>query len=1382
MDRTDLRPINVTILHDAACLSVSLTDSRSIGRCGRIAVPPGLLEELQQAVAQGQAYGGTESLARSDAAAQRRKLGSAIFAQLLPDAIRAFLVQSPARCLYFQLSESLLAIPWEIAYDGECFLGEKFRISRQILSDAEISVVPPASSQRDVLKVLIVGADATSPQQHAYAEGLLARLVAIPGLFAQSVHASGLGREAALQLMGESDIVHCAGAVRGSVGIDGDIDWWKCGESISLREIAALPNPPRLLVSENTDFSRSGTPKSTGQHALAKAACRHGLNILLRDSAPGDGGLELMQEIYRELARGSALGEALRQAVVLARSKAQAQGAACPQAALYGDCAAVPFAHSDHARQHDDLRQVTILSHDLVDSTRLLAGLGAEKYSELLARYHQRCADIVSRHGGISDDPQGDDGIMCYFGVPIAHEDSAARALRAGLEIIDAVGELGVSVRIGIVTAQVVVKAGQPVGVGIHLAARLQSIAEPGTLIVSDSTRQIVKDKFEFRLLDHMPQLKGFERPTAVYRLLGETPGGGTDQFDAAPKLTPFVGRERELRLLQEHWKAACKGALQTVQLSGEAGIGKSRLLREFRRSVSLPAGQTIETRCTPDHSGSAFHPVIEFLRRLLQIHDSDSAEGKLDRIAAALAPEVEIAAAAPLIAALLSVPFEPRYAALEYPAERRRQLTLDALVNWICREATKAPLCLIVEDIHWVDPSTIEFLKRLIAAAARLPLFVLLTRRSEAMQAPAAPATVKEIELKGLSPESTRAMIRGACGEAGIPDELARMLADKTDGVPLYIEESTRMALDLGTGAMPAAGFTVPSTIQDLLMARLDRLASAKQVAQLGAAIGREFSFVLLQAILSHESSSAKIDNLETQLAALVNSGLLIARGEAPQANYFFKHALVRDAAYQSLLERDRKRLHRAIALVVGAKFPGITQSQPELLAYHCGEAGMDAEAVAYWEQAARLAASRSAHAEAISHLDSGLALIARIAPAPERDRAELKLQLLLAAQLIATEGYGADQVGRIYARAEELCRVAGDQGALMKIQLGLEGYHFMRADFDKAHVIATQAAAMLNGAAEPLRRMQSTWAVANILFHQGELAAAIGRMDGCLAEYERLQQRPRSVQDPGVMCLCYSAWGKWELGYADQALERARRVVALSEKLRHKFSMGEAYGFSTAVHHFRGENAQALESAERAIRICEDNGFAVWLAHAKLMRGRIVAELGDAEAGVAEMSQGYDMWAATGAVVTTPFYLALQAEGLALAGRPDEGLALLQRAFDIVSRYGERYYEAEIRRLLGELTLQSAALHGRDESAAAERWFVGALAFAQEKQLHGLGLRSAISLGRLRLAQGRSEEALQNLEPAYAWFEEGKGTRDLEQARTLIEALRPARVALRK
>jgi predicted ATPase len=387
------------------------------------------------------------------------------------------------------------------------------------------------------------------------------------------------------------------------------------------------------------------------------------------------------------------------------------------------------------------------------------------------------------------------------------------------------------------------------------------------------------------------------------------------------------------------------------------------------------------------------------------------------------------------------------------------------------------------------------------------------------------------------------------------------------------------------------------------------------------------------------------------------------------------------------------------------------------------------------------------------------------------ERDQTELRLLLLLAAQLIATEGYGADRVEHIYGRALALCQAAGDDKSMMKVLLGLEGFHFMRADFAKAHTFAARAAVMAAASDDPVRRLQSTWAIANILFHQGEVATAVAHMDACLDDYQHTQIRRGGVQDPAVMCLCYSAWAQWELGYPDDALRRAHRVVEFSATLNHPFSLGEAYGFLTAVQHFRGENEDALHSAERAIEICEEHGFAVWLAHAKLMRGRIMAALGEVEEGIEHMRHAFEMWSATGAVVTQPFYLALQAEGLALAGRAAEGLAVLDQAFAIVRACGERYYEPEIRRLIGALTLQAGAQPGG--SGAAEEWFRSGLAVAATTKLRSLGLRCATSLARLLFAQGRNGEALAALQPSLGWFAEGRDTRDLQQAHGLLHEL---------
>jgi predicted ATPase len=602
----------------------------------------------------------------------------------------------------------------------------------------------------------------------------------------------------------------------------------------------------------------------------------------------------------------------------------------------------------------------------------------------------------------------------------------------------------------------------------------------------------------------------------------------------------------------------------------------------------------------------------------------------------------------------------------------------------------------------------------------------------------------------------------------------VVQLIAARADGVPLFIEESTRMVVEMGAGGdgLAPGDRAVPATVLDLLTARLDRLGAAKQVAQVGGTIGREFPLALLEAVLQHPGSPIGAPDLAAPLAELVRAGMLLVRNDGDGARYAFRHALMRDAAYGSLLERDRLRLHQVIAGVIRERFAELAERQPELLADHYTEAGLDAEALRFWEAAVRRAASRSAHAEAIGHVGRALAVLARMPASEDRSRLELRLQLLLAARLIATRGYGAERVERAYARAMELARLLGDEGAAMRVLLGLESYHFMRADFAQARLFVLDAAARSGGGA--IQRVQTRWALANIRMHQGEMREAVQEMDACRAEYLRLEHRPEAVQDPGVMCLCYSAWSLWQLGSPDEARRRVLAVTAHAEEIQHRFSIGVAHGFRAAVLHFRGENRAALEAAERAIRVCEDNGFAVWLAHARVMRGRIAADLGDVAAGVEEMRQGYEAWADSGAVVTTPFYLTMRAEGHALDQHPENGLALLDQALAIVNRTGERYYEAEIRRLTGRLTLQSALRAGLDRSAEAEGWLLQARDCARARQLASLDLRAAMDLADLWRDQGRTGEALAVLAPACQAIEGGGGTRDVDQALARLAVLR--------
>ncbi|MGY4827125.1 ATP-binding protein [Sphaerotilaceae bacterium SBD11-9] len=1372
-----LTPIHLTVLAQDGRLAASLTDLQLVARMETIEVAPDELAALKR---RAEAWPG-DRVACTDPSGRHALgdavcgFGSQLLRTLLPAAVAGFLRDTPPRALRLQLDPSLAWVPWELGFDGESFLGEKLRLCRRIVAE-----LPPAQVARPpvlhgALKVLVLtgGARPASAMQ-----GLVARLRGIGALAVSAAHVQDLRRDELLALVASTDVLHYVGPTDGCVGPDGSALWWQDGEPLAVGALAALAAVPRLLISQNTAAPMAGAGERTNR-AVAMSACRFGLNMLTCEST-GDGqnGLEFMLAVYAALLRGAPADEAVRSARAALHSSTGIAALAALRPELYGDGAVV--VNPPRAPAEDDLRQVTIMSIDLVESTRLLAVLGAERYSDVLAQYHERCAEILQSCGGVPDDFQGDDGAMCYFGVPVAREDAAVQALRAGLELVDAVQRLGLSVRIGVCTGQVVMREGQPIGSAVHLAARLQSIAAPGTIVVGESTRRIVKERFRFQPLEQVARLKGFDEPQPCHRLLGPAQTATRENAAGAggvPQMTPFVGRRDELQALQVHWAAVQGGSLRLVRIQGEAGIGKSRLVREFKRSLVDQGHEVFECRCAPEHVNSAFQPLIEALRGELRIGAHDSPETVLVRLRRVFSRGVEISETdIALLTDLLAIATPSRHPVLDHTAERRRQLTIDLLVLLAQRRVGSTAACMIIEDSHWIDPSTAEYLNRLANAARSLPLLILVTARSDGEAAWHPRFLVHETELSGLSPELSRALVQSTCGEHRLPGDMIHLIAARADGVPLFIEESTRMAVELGVGGgdLGAAGMPVPATILDLLAARLDRLGSAKQVAQVGGTIGREFSLPLLRAVLEHPGSPIASRDTATQLDALVRAGMLLGKDDGDDARFAFKHALMRDAAYRSLLERDRLRLHQVIASVIGERFPELAERQPELIAFHYTEAGMDAEALRCWESAARQAASRFAHAEAIGHIGHALAVLARAPQSNDRDRLELRLQLPLAARLIATQGYGAERVERAYARAMELAALLGDDAARMRVLLGLEGYHFMRADFAKARAHALDAAALAGKGRANIHHVQTQWALANILMHQGEMEAAVQQMDACRDEYDQLEHHPAAVQDPGVMCLCYSAWSLWQLGFPDQALQRVLDVVVHAERLKHKFSIGEAYGFRAAVQHFRGENRAALDSADRAIELCEEEGFAVWLAHARIMRGRIVADLGDSTAGIEEMRQGYGLWAATGAVVTTPFYLTLRAEGLALAQRPEEGLVLLEQALGIVNRTGERYYEAEIRRLTGALTLQSAARAGLDRAAEAEAWMLQALECAHARKLASLSLRAATSLSDLWLQQGQRAHAIDLLGSARRAVQGGEGTRDLLNAQVRLAALR--------
>lgn len=1359
--------LHLTVLPQGAGLTTCLTDLRLLARLDSIATPPPAVLDMTRQFECCTLPGPCgEAGSEASRAAEVQAVGQQLLVNLLPARVAKVLQDAASCALCLQLGEPVASVPWEFLWDGNGFLGEKFQISRRVVADDAALQADRRPPGRGPMRVLILsGGDAAAP----VVARLNAGLRSMAGLAVSAVGTRDLPREELLRLIAACDVVHYVGRVDGRTVPGGSVLWWWEGEPLDIAPIAALHSAPRLLISQG-DHSAAGS--HAANLALALGACRAGLNVLTCEPSRAAGDA-FMLDLYEALARGTATAEAVRAARVACRDVAGLPALAALRPELHGDGALV--VSERHGSIDDNLRQVTIMSIDLAGSTRLLNRLGAEKYSDLLSLYHERCLEILHSHGGAPDDFQGDDGGMCYFGTPVAREDAALQALQAGLELLDGVQALGLDVRIGVCTGQVVVRDGQPVGAAIHLAARLQSIARPGTVVVGESTRRIVKDRFHFELLEEGILLKGFEEPQVCHRLLGPALPPVAHAASVLPVSTPLVGRHHELQALQAHWTAVSAGALRIVRILGEAGIGKSRLVHEFRQFLSGAGDQVFECRCSSEHATSAFHPLIDTLRHELHLRADQRPESMVARLRELGSRRAEIdETAVALLADLLSLPVPMRHPVLEQSAERRRELTVELLVKLASQRVQHAAGCLIVEDIHWLDPSTAEFLDRLATATRDLPLLILVTARPDASLPWRPRLAVYEAELQGLTPQLARALVLSVCGNRRLPGELVQRIAERSDGVPLFVEESARMALEAGDDDPDLATVPVPATIVDLLTARLDRLGAAKQVAQAGATIGREFPLALLEAVLQEPGSPIRSRDVTTALAELVRAGMLVSRDDGAGVRLAFRHVLMRDAAYGSLLARDRLQLHQVIAGVIRERFEGLGERQPELLAFHYTEAGMDAHALRFWESAARKAAARSAHAEAISHVASALAVLARLPAGEEQQRLELRLQLLLAARLLATRGYGAERVERAYARALELARLLGDEAAEMRALLGLESYHFMRARFEDARAWAVAASDRAQQAASGIHGVQTRWALANIRMHQGDMAVAVREMDACRAEYQRLEHRPQAVQDPGVMCLCYSAWSLWQLGCPDEARDRVQAVVAQAEATRHEFSLGEAYGFHAAVLHFRGEDREALASAERAIAICEEHGFAVWLAHARLMRGRIAAELGDVAAGIEEMRQGYESWAASGAVVTTPFYLAMRAEGLALALRHEDGLALLEQALDLVNRTGERYYEAEIRRLTGTLGLQSARRAGLERSAEAEDWLLQALACARSRQLDSLALRAALDLAELWQGQGQSARALRMLAPACDAIRGGAGTRDVVAARARLASLR--------
>ncbi len=1051
-------------------------------------------------------------------------------------------------------------------------------------------------------------------------------------------------------------------------------------------------------------------------------------------------------------------------------------------------------------RPDAERRHLTVLFCDLVGSTALSTRLDPEELREVIRAYQRVCAEVIEHFEGHIAQYLGD-GLLVYFGYPMAHEDDSQRAARSALGMVEAVGRLNQSlaqergitlaVRVGIHTGLVVVgtigshgrQEELALGDTPNVAARLQSLAAPDTIVVSAATERLIRGTFACQGLGTQA-IEGVPTPVQLFRLVCEHDAQSHVEGAEGGYGTPLVGREPELGLLLERWARVKDGQGHVVVFSGEAGIGKSRLVQIVKERVVSEGYGCAEWRSSPYHQQSPLYPVIGYLHRLLGWRPEESpaeklrTSEKLRKLEALLAQHgYALPEAVPLFASLLTLPLPEHYRPLALTPQRQKAKTLEALLAWRWHGPEQGPRLFIVEDLHWLDPSTLELLDLLVDRAAPLRLFTLLTCRPTFRPRWPPGVHLTYLPLGRLPRPQAALMIERVAGNKALPIEVRTQLLSRTDGVPLFIEELTKMILESGflrevddryelTGPLPP--LAIPATLHDSLVTRLDRLPAAKPVAQLGATIGRQFSFELLQAVSGSDTAA-----LGLVLAQLVEAELLYQRGLFPATTYTFKHALIQEAAYQSLLKSTRQHYHQRIAQALIERFPETVETQPELVAHHYTEAGLAAQAVPYWRQAGQRAIERSANLEAISHLSRGLDVLKSLPEAPERTQQELTLHLALGAPLLMIKGYPAPEVQHAYTRALDLCEQVGDSPQLFSALSGLWGVYLTRPRLQVARDLAERSFALAQRLGHRTLLQEAHLMLGAPLFYLGDFVSARTHLEQGIALY----QRPPAVgqaftlgADPGARCLAWAAWTLWMLGYPGQALARMNEALPPNQEVSHAFTRAWVLHFAATLHAWRGELQLTQEKAEAEIALSNEHGFVRWLAGGMIRRGWALAMRGTPEEGLAQLNQGVATWPASAGELGLTSILAQQAEVYGRGQRATEGLRAVTEALTLVEKNEERYYEAELHRLRGELLLQSQPPPGTDE---VERCFGQALDMARRQQAKLLELRAALSLSRLWQAQGQKEQARELLGTIYSCFSEGFDTRDLQDAKALLRAL---------
>jgi predicted ATPase/class 3 adenylate cyclase len=1030
-------------------------------------------------------------------------------------------------------------------------------------------------------------------------------------------------------------------------------------------------------------------------------------------------------------------------------------------------------------------RQLTVMFCDLVGSTALSVRLDPEDLREVMIAYQTYAAETVSRFGGFVAGFMGD-GVLAYFGYPQAHEHAAERAARAGLALVKGLGErdwpsqVAPQVRIGIATGLVVVgniaRADETPQHGIvggtpSLASRLQVLAEPNTVVIEPVTRRLTGGLFDYRDLG-VTTLKGFPEPVQAWQVTGLS--AAENRFEALHEagVAPLLGRDEELELLLRRWQQAKGGAGRVVLLSGEAGIGKSRLGTALLERIAGEPHLRLRYFCSPHHTDSTLHPIIGQLERAARFERNDSPAVKLDKLQTLLAYGEPSADDASLIADLLALADVDRlYPRLDLAPPQRRQKTLDALRRLVEAPSRRRPIVAIFEDVHWIDPTSLELLDRMIDEVSRLSILLLVTFRPDFEPPWSGRPHVQGLALNRLGRSASAALVERFGGGDGLPTDVVEEILERTDGVPLFIEELTKAVVEAGATAAPGTSpaapasqdgpHAIPTTLQASLASRLDRLGPARELAQVGAVIGRRFSYSLLAAVADRDGPE-----LRALLDQLVVSGLVLQEAAWPHAAFRFKHALVQGVAYEGLLRSVRQGLHARIAATLEAAFP---ETEPEQLARHWAQAGNAERAVSHWRTAGEQAIRRGANREAIAQLTKGLSMLERLPHGLERDRIELGLQLLLAEALMADRGWTAPETRPCYDRARELCARIGDSEGLFPVLYGQFSHHLSRGEADAAHGLALETLQLTEASGDAALRSMAHSMLGMSLFSRGELAAAQSHLQTALS-LDQPDGRSHTFLAPGHNVAIASLWLAFTfllLGYPEQAARHADAGLRAARELSNPHSLAHALALACRYHSMLGATASLHRATEELVALAAEHRFPFYAAAGQIYRGWVLSAGPDVTHGIEVLREGMATFMDLGSMALRPYFSARMALLAAAAGALVDGLGLLAKALEQVEQSGQRWCEAEIHRSKGEL------LQRFSDAPQAESCLQQSLATARRQGARLWELRAACSLARLWREQGRHDDARALLESILGGFAEGFDTPDLKEARALLDAL---------